>query len=117
MKWLANENFPRAAVLALQAIGEEVVWIRDTTPGITDVEVLSRAMTEERILITFDKDFGELAYRSKLPATCGIVLFRISLQDLPAATQLIVATLTSRSDWPGHFAVVDDQRIRIRTLS
>ena len=117
MKWLANENFPRAAVLALQAIGEEVVWIRDTTPGITDVEVLSRVMTEERILITFDKDFGELAYRSKLPATCGIVLFRISLRDLPAATRRIVATLTSRSDWPGHFTVVDEERIRMRSLS
>ncbi|MGH8001185.1 MAG: DUF5615 family PIN-like protein [Brasilonema sp.] len=77
MRFLANENFPGDAVEALRNQGHDVTWIRTDAPGITDPEVLNRAQSDERILLTFDKDFGELAFRSHLPATCGIILFRI----------------------------------------
>ncbi|MBD2604215.1 DUF5615 family PIN-like protein [Scytonema hofmannii FACHB-248] len=66
-----------AAVEALCNGGHDIIWIRTDAPGITDPEVLNRAQSDERILLTFDKDFGELAFRSHLPATCGIILFRI----------------------------------------
>lgn len=117
MQLLANENFPRQVVEALRRAGEDVVWVRTESPGITDLEVLARAVAENRLLITFDKDFGELAVRHGLPATCGIVLFRVSLRDLDAARAIIVATLRSRTDWAGHFSVVDDSRIRMRPLT
>ena len=117
MKLLANENFPRQVVEALRLAGEDVVWVRTESPGIADAEVLARAEAEDRLLLTFDKDFGEVAVRHGLPATCGVVLFRVSLRDLAAAAALIVATLQSRSDWPGHFSVVDDTRIRMRPLT
>jgi len=54
-----------------------VLWIRTDAPGITDEEVLARRLEDARVLLTFDKDFGELAWRSGLPASCGIV-FRLS---------------------------------------
>jgi predicted nuclease of predicted toxin-antitoxin system len=69
MRFLANENFPLDAVEALRHQGHDVVWIRTESPGISDPEVLSRAQTEDRILLTFDKDFGELAFRTKLELT------------------------------------------------
>ena len=78
MRFLANENFPLDAVETLRQNGHDVVWIRVESPGISDPEVLSRAQAENRILLTFDKDFGELAFRSKLPASVGIILFRIN---------------------------------------
>jgi predicted nuclease of predicted toxin-antitoxin system len=68
MLLLANENFPLDAVEALRTAGHDVLWIRTESPGIADTEVLARAVAERRVLITFDKDFGELAFRSKLPA-------------------------------------------------
>lgn len=74
MRFLANENFPRAAVIALEAAGHDVAWVRMEAPGITDPEVLAWAGREERILLTFDKDFGELAGKSALPRACGIGL-------------------------------------------
>ena len=77
MRFLANENFPLDAVEVLRQNGHDVVWIRVESPGISDPEVLSRAQAENRILLTFDKDFGELAFRSKLPASVGVILFRI----------------------------------------
>src|SRR5437763_15649667 len=76
MRFLANENFPNAAIAALNAAGHEVVSVRLTAPGASDASALERAVRERRILLTFDKDFGELARASGLPVTCGIVLFR-----------------------------------------
>ena len=64
MRFLANENFPGAAVAAL---------------GASDPDVLAWAAREQRILLTFDKDFGELAQRSALPTTCGVVLLRLPM--------------------------------------
>ncbi|HRZ52400.1 MAG TPA: DUF5615 family PIN-like protein, partial [Candidatus Contendobacter sp.] len=77
-RFLADENFLGDAVTALREAGHDIVWIRTDAPGSTDRQVLTRAVAERRILLTFDKDFGDLAYRCRLPATCGIVLFRIS---------------------------------------
>jgi predicted nuclease of predicted toxin-antitoxin system len=116
MRFLANENFPGLAVGALRDRGWDVVWVRTDFPGITDHEVLSRAQADNRILLTFDKDFGELAYRCGLPAASGIILFRISLRSPSAVAQIIVAALTSRSDWQGHFSVVEANRIRMTPL-
>src|ERR1700730_7705300 len=76
MRFLANENFPGLAVAALQRAGHDVVWVRITKPGATDPEVLAWAVREERILLTFDKEFGELASKSVLPPGCGVVLVR-----------------------------------------
>jgi predicted nuclease of predicted toxin-antitoxin system len=52
----------------------DVVWVRIAAPGTTDPDVLAWAAREERILLTLDKDFGELARGSALPRTCGVVL-------------------------------------------
>jgi predicted nuclease of predicted toxin-antitoxin system len=76
MRFLANENFPGAAVTALESAGHDVVWVRIAAPGTNDPQVLAWAAREGRILLTFDKDFGELARGSALPLTCGVVLLR-----------------------------------------
>jgi predicted nuclease of predicted toxin-antitoxin system len=66
MRFLANENFPGSAVAALKAGGHDVVWVRIAAPGAADREVLTWAAREERVLLTFDKDFGELARKATL---------------------------------------------------
>jgi hypothetical protein len=84
--------------------------------GSTDPAVLARAQAELRIVLTQDKDFGELAYRVGLPAACGVVLFRLSGDDPDADGRRMVAAIESRTDWSGAFAVVTARRIRIRPL-
>ena len=93
MHILANENFFADAVSALRDHGHDVAWIRTDSPGISDEEVLARAQREDRILVTFDKDFGELAFRLKLPSLSGIILFRTSLSSAKQSAQTVVEAL------------------------
>ena len=116
MRLLANENFPRAAVEALRANGHDVTWIRTSAPGSKDVDVLAMAVRENRILITFDKDFGELAWRAKLPATSGVILFRVPMPKPGDAGSHLAGRIGERDDWEGHFSVIEPRRIRMRKL-
>jgi predicted nuclease of predicted toxin-antitoxin system len=116
MRLLANENFPLDAVEALRKNGHDVAWIREDARGSHDEQVLERAQQENRILVTFDKDFGELAFRSKLPSTSGVILFRISVPSSQYIAQVAVQALAGRTDWAGHFSVIEDQRIRMTPL-
>jgi len=59
MRFLADENFPGAAVTALAAAGHDVVWVRTAAPGAADPDVLAWAAREARILLTFDNTGGD----------------------------------------------------------
>ena len=112
MRFLANENFPGDAIAALRGNGHDVAWVRTEAPGASDQEVLARAQREGRILVTFDKDFGELAWRASLPAESGIVLFRIPMPPPERVGEALASILTSRQDWEGNFAVIEPGRVR-----
>lgn len=116
IRFLANENFPIDAVKVLRQTGYDVLWIRMESPGLSDQDVLRCAIAEQRILLTFDKDFGELAFHAGLPTGCGIVLFRIMTSSSPALAAIVLAAIQSRTDWTGHFSVVEPGRIRMRPL-
>lgn len=116
MRMLANENVPGPLIAMLRQKGHDVVSVKERLCGVSDRGVLARAQAEERILITFDKEFGELAFRFRLPASCGVILFRLSGTSPERDNARALATLESRQDWAGHFAVVTDDRIRLRPL-
>jgi len=77
--------------------------VRLAAPGTADRDILRWAIREERILLTFDKDFGELARASALPRPCGIVLFRVPTPPREETGRQLAALLDSRTDWDGHF--------------
>ena len=115
MRFLADENFPGAAVAALTEAGHEVAWVRTAAPGMGDVDVLAWAAREQRILLTFDKDFGELAGRSAMLPTCGVILFRMPAPRSGDSGRL-AASISAREDWAGHFSVIEPGRVRMRPL-
>jgi predicted nuclease of predicted toxin-antitoxin system len=115
MRLLANENFPRVAILALRELGHDVFWVAEGCPSVRDQLVLDLAVQESRVLLTLDKDFGELAFRQGLPATCGIVLFRMTpVPSLVAESARLV--FAENADFVGKFVVVEHGRIRERRL-
>lgn len=116
MRLCANENLPEDCILQLRKAGHDVLWIREAAPGSPDAAVLARAHAENRLLVTFDKDFGELIYKAGAKAAVGIILFRIPQPSASAVAAKVSAVLSSRSDWAGHFSVVEEFTLRMRPL-
>jgi predicted nuclease of predicted toxin-antitoxin system len=103
-------------VTVLREEGHDVLWVLTEAPGSTDGDILKRAVTDERIVLTFDKDFGELAFRSSMPASTGVILLRIGARDPYLLADIAARALASRDDWAGHFSVVEPDRIRMTPL-
>jgi predicted nuclease of predicted toxin-antitoxin system len=82
---------------------------------VRDEDVLELAVRESRVLLTQDKDFGELAFRRGLPADCGIA--RLRFPPVPRlVTDYAVRVLTPQTDLRGQFVVVEEQRVRHRLI-
>ena len=116
MRFVADENVPSAVVIELRQLAHDVTSIKETSPGAEDSIVLAIAQAEERVVLTCDTDFGELAFRSGLPAACGVVLIRLDWADPAADNACVMAALISRGSWAGVFAVVERDRLRVRPL-
>lgn len=113
---LAHENVPAHAVAALRSDGHDVAWMRDVGPGTPDDQVLALAFAEDRILLTFDKDFGELAFRLGQAATPGVILLRPRLRSPDYLARFAQAVLAQGHAWHGHFAVAEEGRLRLVPL-
>jgi predicted nuclease of predicted toxin-antitoxin system len=116
MKFLADESFPGAALRALRRRGDDVAWMSEGDAGATDEAVLARSIREQRILLTLDKDFGELVFQQGLPAECGVILFRVDAESPSEFSDIVLAALQARDDWSGFFTVVSRDRVRMRPL-
>jgi predicted nuclease of predicted toxin-antitoxin system len=116
MRFLVNENVSGTVIGALRSRGHEVLSVKESMRSESDQAILARGEAESRIVVTHDRDFGELAFRSRLPASCGVILIRLSGTDPDADNRRVLQALESRSDWAGNFSVVTDRRIRMRPL-
>lgn len=118
MDFLANENFPLFSVRLLRDDGYNVASVIEDTPGAKDEDVLKRAYEEKRIVLTFDRDYGELIYRHKLFVPVGIVYFRFD-PSTPEEPAEILLNILAKGEVPilGKFTVIERGRIRQRTLS
>lgn len=116
MRFLVNENVAGTVIAELRNRGHDVLSAKECMRSEQDDVILTRAQAEQRIVVTHDKDFGELAFRSQLPAACGVILFRLSGVVPEMDNQRILEAIESRTDWAGHFSVVTDDRIKMRPL-
>jgi predicted nuclease of predicted toxin-antitoxin system len=116
MKLLADENIPYSVVSTLADGGYDILWIRTESPGISDLDVIKYASRENRIILTYDKDFGELVVKDNLCPSAGIILFRLPMESPAVIAKYILDILKSRTDWKGHFSVIEEKRIRMRPL-
>ncbi len=71
MQFLANENIPSKSISILRNAGYDVIAIGEESPGISDRDILNRAQIEHRIILTFDRDYGELIYKRWKPSSSG----------------------------------------------
>jgi predicted nuclease of predicted toxin-antitoxin system len=116
MKFLADENMDVAIVERLRQEGHQVWYVVEMEPGIADEEVLALANREGAILITADKDFGELVFRLRYLAT-GVILIRLAGLSISAKSDILATTIQEHeSELFSAFVVVSPTSIRIRKL-
>ena len=116
MRFLADENFPGIAVTALREAGHDIRWVSTDDLGASDRVVMDRAAREERVILTFDKDFGELVFRIGGTVAAGVILFRLQSASPEELVSRILRVVGSRTDWVGMFSVVDSNKLRMRPL-
>lgn len=74
MKFLADENFPKASIKLIESAGLDVISIQDSLPGIYDDEVMRLAIEQNRTILTFDTDFGSLIFQENTIPPKGVIL-------------------------------------------
>ena len=110
-KFLADENVPRNIVRWLQAQGHDVVHAADVKAAENDIFILRSANLDDRIVVTFDQDFGQLIFRGRMEAK-GVVLFRVGRQSLAATEAIAQAFFSEELILAGYFTVVSPGHIR-----
>jgi predicted nuclease of predicted toxin-antitoxin system len=112
--FVADESVDRQIVEAVRGLGYDVLSIAETAAGIADEDVLRRANDARSVLVTADKDFGELVFRQRR-LHAGIVLVRLAgLAPALKALVVVAAIGAHRAELEGAFCVVTDRAVRIR---
>lgn len=88
--------------------------VRDLDPRMADHDIIQLAYKERMVILTMDKDFGELAYVNRLKH-CGIVLLRMDELVLNERIEHVIRLLAGHSQhFPDHFCVYQNGMLRIR---
>ena len=97
----------------MRALGHATVAVRDVDPHLPDVEVLTLACQHRAIVITMDKDFGDLIFKARLPHY-GVLLLRLDEATGPERAAVVRLILEHHAaELPGRFAVFQHGRLRI----
>jgi predicted nuclease of predicted toxin-antitoxin system len=116
MRFLADENISSLVIERLRNRDFDVVSVVETRPGATDKDVLEIANAGGYILITEDRDFGELVIRQRI-GVIGVILLELDRLSNAAEADVVVETISLHHDrLPGNLVVIEPPRIRVRPL-
>lgn len=115
VSFLADENFDLNIVKLLRQEGFVVNSIVEMSPSITDPQVLAIAVEQKAVVLTEDKDFGELVYRLRL-THCDILLIRpMKMSPVEKAVRIIESIRKHSNQLPNSFAVLSSDNFRIKS--
>ncbi len=116
MNYLADENVARRIVQWLRGRGDDVKYASEERSGELDAVWLREAEAQQRLILTSDKDFGELVFRDRLNSH-GVVLFRLEKLTVEARIKRLEQVWSIVEANPrGCFIVITPRRIRVRPL-
>ena len=117
IRFLADENVSRLVVERLCSAGWDVSAIGGALSGASDSDVLDAARREGRILVTEDRDFGEMVVRRKL-GVAGVILLGLDRLSNQAEAELVARIVTTHADkLLGNLMVIEPGRVRLRPLT
>lgn len=116
MKILADESVDNGIVVRLRKDGHHVDYVAEMSPGIVDDEVLTLANEDNILLLTADKDFGELIFRQGRVKR-GIVLYRLAGLSSNEKAEIISLSIGEHGvELLQAFSVISAKAIRIRRV-
>jgi predicted nuclease of predicted toxin-antitoxin system len=116
VRWLADECVDAPLVAALRRAGHDVFYIAESAAASTDAVIIKQAHDEGRLLLTEDRDFGELTFRWGR-ASSGVVLLRLEQANHLRKWERLAAAIQRFGDsMMGRFTVVEEARFRSRPL-
>lgn len=114
MRFLIDESADARLAAHLSTLGHDAALVAQShRPGLPDAEVLAIARAQGRILITDDRDFGELVFRQR-QGHAGVIFFRLSTTVLFTRIERLSQVLTDYADRLDQFLVVTESRVRVR---
>lgn len=114
MRFLLDESTEYRLAGYLQACGHDVTAIAHDYPSaLSDKDVLALAHREERVLITNDRDFGDLAFHDRLPH-CGVIFFRLPAATVETKIAQLEIILAKYDEHLHDFLVVTARSVRVR---
>ena len=114
MNLLADECIAAELVARLRKDGHNIEFACENAPGAPDDDVLARAAVSGRVLLTADKDFGELVYRLGR-AHAGVILLRLAGTPILDRADAVSSVLRDKGpELLGNFTVIDKDSVRIR---
>jgi predicted nuclease of predicted toxin-antitoxin system len=116
MRFLCDENFPLPSVRALRSTSLEVFSIAELEPGISDEQVLTRAIELQAVLVTFDRDFGTLLFQKAALSPKGLLYLRFEPTYPLETADFILELLRLGVILEGFFTVADREGLRQRNL-
>jgi predicted nuclease of predicted toxin-antitoxin system len=117
MKLLVDECCDALLVNALRKESHDILYIMENYRGADDKTLFQIASTENRIIVTEDKDFGELTYRLKLTSE-GIILLRFDISERENKIPRLIELIKNQNlNLLGSFTILENNKIRIRPLS
>lgn len=112
MRFLADESCDYSVVVALRSAHHDVVAIAEVSPRAEDDDVREKAVGDDRILITEDKDFGQLVYAS-MRTTGGVIFIRFPTRARRSLPEAVVELVRQRGErLKGSFTVLQPGRVR-----
>ncbi len=116
MRLVADENCDFSVVVDLRLAGYDVVSITEQMPGADDETVIDFACSERRLLITEDKDFGQLVFAAA-KQNSGVILIRYPASARSALTAAVLKLLSDNGEnLYSRFAVLEPGRVRVAQL-
>ncbi len=117
MRILADENFPKPIVDLLRDAGHDVKWARTDLSGWKDLPLLELAESEDRLILTLDKDFWQLAIQRKIPMRgSGVILFRAHPCIPQNLRPIVMAFLALDNNWAGHISTISNSGIQMMAV-
>lgn len=114
VRLLLNENFPAPSVTILRAAAFDILSTREAHTGMADPEVLALAVRDQRWLVTFDRDYGELLFARGYDVSPAALLLRVRSYQPHEPAEWVQLLAGDEASYLVRFTVFNGETLRSR---